>query len=87
MANFFKDYQAQVKAKREAEERAKQQPERKEYETGEVVMIDKRYDHTEKQTGRKYFVTYLKDHVLLADNKKQAMEGRGYIYDLSVIVA
>lgn len=87
MANFFKDYQAQVKEKREAEEKAKQQPKRKDYEQGELVMIDKSYDWTEKQTGRKYFVEWFNSSVLLADTKKQAMEGRGYLYDVSVIKA
>ena len=44
MANFFKDYQAQVKAQREAEEFAKREPERTEYNVGQVVYINPAYD-------------------------------------------
>ena len=54
--------------------------ERKEYNRGDVVYIDFIYDWINK-TGKKFFVTYLgDDYVLLADTKKDAMQGNGNIY-------
>lgn len=83
MANFFKDYHAEVKARREAE--AKQKPERKEYDIGQIVRINPMYDSD--GNGKRYFVTYLSgDCVLLAKTKKDAMNGYGYIYSESSIV-
>lgn len=60
---------------------------RKEYYDGDVVMIDKSYDWTEKKSGKKYFVTYLgTSSVLLADTKRDALAGRGHIYSIGVII-
>lgn len=82
MANFFKDYQAQVKTKREAEELAKREPERTEYNVGQVVYINPAYDWNDNN-GKKYFVDYLGDNsILLADTKKEAMSGYGHIYSI-----
>lgn len=83
MANFFKEYHAQIRAKREAEENAK--PKRIEYDEGQLVYINPIYDID--RNGKRYFVTYLDDEcVLLAKTKKDAMSGYGYIYDISDIV-
>ena len=88
MANFFKDYQKQVREKREAEQAPKREKQRlfnyfDNLDYGAKVQINPLYDHTEKQTGIKYFVARFGDSVLLADTKKQAInEHRGYLYSI-----
>lgn len=90
MANFFKDYYKQLKEKREAEQAPEREKQRlfnyfDNLETGDKVQINPLYDHTEKQTGIKYFVARFGDSVLLADTKKQAInEHRGYLYGIEV---
>ena len=77
MANFFKDYHKQIKAKRQAEEVAK----RDDYLVGQVVYINPNYD--EHKNGKKYFIEYLEDTIiLLADTKKEALCGYGHIYSV-----
>lgn len=90
MANFFKDYQADVKAKAIAKETIKE--ESISYEQGQIVYvnlygkINPLIANIERKT-KKYFADYLSEnHVLLADNKKDALNGYGYIYDISCIV-
>lgn len=83
MANFFKDYHKGLKEKRGAAEQAKAT--RINYEAGQLVYINPQYD--ENGTGKKYFVEYLeKDMVLLANTKKEALSGYGYIYSVHDIV-
>lgn len=88
MANFFKDYYKQLKEKWEEEEQAAREEQRlydyfDNLETGDKVQINPLYDHTEKQTGIKYYVARFGDSVLLADTKKQAInEHRGYLYSI-----
>ena len=81
MANFFKEYQKEIKEK----ELAKSVEEKRiEYSRGQVVHINPMYD--ENRNGKRYFVDYLTDgFVLLADNKKDAMNGYGLIYSACVI--
>lgn len=83
MANFFKEYHAELKAQRTAEEQ-KKNPRRTEYTTGQVVYIDPMYD--ENRNGRRFFVEYLSgDSVLLAKTKKDALNGYGYIYSRHIM--
>ncbi len=82
MANFFKDYQAAVRAAKEAQEPPK--PEHR-YERGQIVRIP--YFLDENGNGKRYFVDYLSgDCVLLSKNKKEAMAGYGHIYSIHDIV-
>jgi hypothetical protein len=82
MANFFKEYHAQLKETRQAAETANTQ---KQYEAGQAVKIDKAYCW-DGESNKKYFVTWLPgDCVLLADSKKEAVNGYGHIYSASVI--
>lgn len=93
MANFFKDYQAEIRRKREqerAEELRKTQAERDRaayldgLERGDPVRFSVLvYSGTETPANvqRLYFVANIGGgHCLLADTKKQAMTGRGSIY-------
>lgn len=83
MANFFKNYHAEVRAKREAEETMMKKS--VEYDRGQVVYINPMYD--ENRNGKRYFVDYLgNDNVLLAKTRKDAMNGYGYIYSTCNIV-
>ena len=83
MANFFKKYHAQIKENRQSAETANTQ---KQYEQGQAVKIDKAYCW-ECESNKKYFVTWLAgDSVLLADSKKEAINGYGHIYSASVIL-
>ena len=83
MANFFKDYHAEVKARREARESEKAK--RIEYDRGQIVYINPMYDS--ERNGKRFFVDYLGGGcVLLAKTKKDAMNGLGYIYDECNIV-
>lgn len=84
MANFFKGYHAQLKADRESVKAAT--PEiTPEYCTGDLVHINPYLD--ENRNGKRFFVTYLSDnHILLAETKKEALSGYGYIYHLCDIV-
>jgi hypothetical protein len=82
MANFFKEYHAELKEKRTAAESTKKDVE---YERGQTVFIDPMYD--ENRNGKRYFVDYLgSGGVLLAKTKKDAMNGYGYIYSICTIV-
>lgn len=81
MANFFKDYHEELKERRAAEE---QKTDRVEYNEGDTVYINPMYS---EGTAKKYFVTYLSaDMVLLANTKKEAVKGYGYIYSIHDIV-
>ena len=82
MANFFKEYQKEIKNK-ELEKNTKEK--HTEYNRGQIVCINPMYD--ENRNGKRYFADYLSDDcVLLADNKKDAMNGYGLIYSIHVIV-
>ena len=86
MANFFKDYQKEVKERKEKEEQIKREELRnkKEYKKGQVVYISPIYD--ENYNGKKYFAdTLTNGYLLLADTKKEALNGVGHIYHNSVI--
>ena len=86
MANFFKDYRKQVKEKKKAEKIGNREAEKIEYEVGQVVYINPLYDW-HNNNGKKYFVDYLDDDsILLADTKKEAMSGYGYIYSIYSVV-
>lgn len=79
MANFFKEYHAERRAKEIAPETPV------EYTQGQVVYIDPMYD--ENRNGKRYFVDNLSgDSILLAKTKKEAMSGYGYIYSRHDIV-
>lgn len=83
MANFFKDYQSQIKADKERKrlEMLEQTEKQAEYEKGDIVYINPMYD--ENRNGKRYFVDYLSDnHILLAKTKKEALSGYGYIYSM-----
>jgi hypothetical protein len=85
MANFFKNYQTELKAKREAEENAK--PKRKEYQLGQVVYVGYISPLCGEVSKRMYFVTYLDDNtVILAKSKKAAMNEEGHIYYADTIL-
>ena len=73
MANFFKEYHAERRAKETAQEKTV------EYSVGQIVYINPMYD--ENRNGKRYFVERLSGgRVLLAKTKKDAMSGCGYIY-------
>jgi hypothetical protein len=79
MANFFKEYHTERRATRNI------QPTRKEYNRGDIININPMYD--ENRNGKRYFVEYLGDNsILLAKNKKDAMNGYGYIYSTCDII-
>lgn len=83
MANFFKDYHAQVRADREVEEKAKVKS--VEYTKGQVVYINPMYDS--ERNGKRYFADDLGNGcVLLAKDKRDALNGCGNIYDRCNIV-
>ena len=74
MANFFKEYHAELKEKRTVTENKEKEYV---YSIGEPVYIHQVYG----KNNKKYFADYLeRDMVLLADSKKDAMSGYGYIY-------
>lgn len=82
MANFFKEYQKEVREKKQAKETKKK---RTEYKVGQLVYINPIYDID--GNGKRYFVDYLNDGcILLAETKKDALEGYGYIYSTSAII-
>ena len=84
MANFFKEYHAEIKAARDAKEAAPKKTVN--YDRGQIVYINPMYD--ENRNGKRYFVEYLGDNsVLLAKTKKDAMNGYGYIYDICIIAS
>ena len=81
MANFFKEYHAELKKKREEVVKEKTI----EYKRGQVVHINPMYD--EDRNGKRYFADQLgDDSVLLAKTKKEAMSGYGRIYSVHVII-
>ena len=83
MANFFKGYQAQVRADREAKEKKKEKP--IEYNKGQVAYINPMYDA--ERNGKRYFAEDLGNGmVLLAKTKKEAMGGYGYIHSRCDII-
>lgn len=83
MANFFKDYHAELNAKRKAEENAKVN--HTEYKQGQIVHINPMYD--EERNGKRYFSSYLNNgYVLLAKTKKDALNGYGHIYNKCAII-
>ena len=92
MANFFKDYQAELRVKREAEEQEKQkaQEEARKIDNyieslprGKRVKINKRY----AENGFLYFADILSENsVLLSDDKENAKAGRGWIKDKNIII-
>ena len=82
MANFFKDYQTEIKNKNKVK---KMQDKQIGYTQGQVVYINPAYDI--ERNGKKYFADYLsKGYMLLADTKKDALNGVGCIYHYSVII-
>lgn len=84
MANFFKDYQAQIKKEKEVENL--QENKCIEYNQGQIVYIQASL-WSDKNKHKKYFADYLDDgYMLLADNKKDALNGFGRIYHESIIV-
>ena len=92
MANFFKEYQATVKAKKEEEARRKYEDREKAREIadyfyslvrGQRVKVDKAY----AENGYLYFADNLDDgHILLSETKKEAVSGYGYIYSKDVVI-
>lgn len=84
MANFFKEYHAERRAKESARAKESEKATRKEYNRGDIIHINPMYD--ENRNGKRYFTEYLGDDtVLLAKTKKDAMNGYGYIYSVFVI--
>lgn len=82
MANFFKEYRAEVKEK---ELTKKAEEKHIKYNRGQIVYIFPMYDIC--GNGKRYFADYLSDgFILLADNKKDAMNGCGQIYSACAIV-
>ena len=82
MANFFKEYQADIKAKKQAEENAKVK--HVEYNRGQLVYINPMYDAD--RNSKRYFADYLSDgFILLAKTKKDAINGYGQIYSACII--
>ena len=86
MANFFKAYQSEIRAKRDAETR---KPGRNVGEylaslaRGQRVKVNRRY----AESGYLYFADIINDnYILLSDDKTNAKAGRGWIYDESVII-
>lgn len=88
MANFFKDYQKQVNARRQERQRTKErQKTRCEYlqnlEQGAKVKVNKAY----AESGFLYFVSYVdKSTVLLTDNKTKAKQGYGHLYSVHDVI-
>jgi hypothetical protein len=83
MANFFKDYHQEVKAKREAEERIKKAFETPEFNRGQLVKVREYHQSALLGGVRKmYFSDYActKGMVLLSPSKKEALSGVGYLY-------
>lgn len=87
MANFFKDYQGQIKKDKELKEKAEQTEKQKYiFKVGQVVKINPIYDHMDNN-GKKYFADYLSEgYILLADTKSEAKKGIGKIYSKAVIL-
>lgn len=87
MANFFKDYQEQVKEDKAIKEKAEQtEKQRYIFKVGQMIKINPIYDHTENN-GKKYFADYLSEgYILLADTKSEAKKGIGKIYSKAVIL-
>lgn len=99
MANFFKDYHAQLKAKREQENAAEN--ERKQKERARLDYIDglRRgdavkwsilvYAGTDKPANIQtlYFSDIISDDtLLLAEDKQTAKAGKGYFYDACGVI-
>lgn len=92
MANFFKDYQAEIRAKREAEareEREAREAARKldayleSLSRGQRVKVNRAY----AENGFLYFANiFSADSILLSDDKANAKAGRGWIYDKNIII-
>lgn len=92
MANFFKEYQAELKARRAAEKQAElqRQAEQKAYEEyfldmpkGKRVKVNPAYS----ESGYLYFAAGIGHGcVLLTENKEEARHGYGYIYDNSIVI-
>lgn len=84
MANFFKEYHAELKAKRKAESEQKAIEEReknkhKYYELGEVVYLRPHTIWGEPQ--KMYYAGYFGDStVFLTEKKKDALNGIGTAY-------
>ena len=78
MANFFKDYQRQVKAKETAETTPTT------YEIGQAVLVSSGYVGVKPL--KRYFADYVSDStVLLAETKAEALKGYGYLYNIAYI--
>lgn len=99
MANFFKDYQAEIRRKREQErareiKQAQAERARRDYldglERGDKVnysILVYAGTETPANVQTLYFVSRFSDTgVLLADTKRQAMTGRGNIYSVHGII-
>lgn len=85
MANFFKEYHAQLRAEREAEAMAAKAAERPAYVRGQAVRINPMYD--DDGNGKRYFVDYLSsDSVILAKSKAEALSGYGHIHSIHNII-
>lgn len=92
MANFFKDYQSGIRAKRAAELEAEREEKRKaravddffdSLQRGERVKVNAAY----AESGYMYFSDTLNaQSILLSDDKREAMRGYGYIYDKNIII-
>lgn len=83
MANFFKEYHAELKAERKATEK-KAKEDIVEYKRGQVVYI-KPFNllFDDRNARKRYFADYLSDHsVLLAETKKEALDGYGHIHSI-----
>lgn len=102
MANFFKDYQKQVREKKQAEQERQTKAQRlidylDDLPQGAKVKINPLYDprrsdllYTEdyKNLGIMYFTSRLSDDsVLLSTDRQEAKNGYGHIYSIFDIIA
>lgn len=99
MANFFKDYHAQLKAKREQEQAQKDKGTMRETARRDYIYGLKRGDRvkwsvlvyagtdTPANIQTLYFADIISDNtLLLAEDKQTAKAGRGYFYDVCGVI-
>lgn len=99
MANFFKDYQAQIRERKQAEQRAEQDKRqsermRRDYLDGLKVGQKVRYSFLiDTATGKPIIYTgYLtsndseSDYIWVADTKEHAKQGRGATVRKSAVI-
>ena len=78
MANFFKEYQKQVKETAVIEETAPH------FEIGQAVWVKSGY--VGMKPRKRYFADYVSGAtILLAETKAEALKGYGYLYNIADI--